>query len=409
MTTPPTDHEAPGARLRIAIVATHPIQHFVPFYRALSLDPSLQVHVFFASRIGLDEYFDREMNVTVKWRMDLTSGYDHTFLPGADRIHESSFFKMNNLSLGAALDRFRPDAVVVYGYSNITALGTILGAILRRIPLLLISDSELLRERTTAIGWIKDRLLPILGASVFAVLTVGDRNEQYWTRFGVKPGRLFRTPFTIDETLYRDTQRQRDALRRAWRAEHAVGQDEVVFLAVGKLSNRKRQADVLAALRIAAKAGPLRVVLAGDGADRAALEAQAAEAGLPVTFLGFVNVDALPSVYAAADVLVHASSSDPHPLVFSEAACVGLPIIASDRIGAVGPTDIARVGENAVIYPVGDVERLAAAMTDLASDAALRAAMSEASLRIFDTQQASVSVNGLRTAARAAMGLAPSS
>ncbi len=396
----------PDARLRIAIVATHPIQHFVPFYRALALEPGLSVHVFFASRIGLDEYFDREMNAAVKWSMDLTSGYDHTFLPGADRIKQSSFLEMNNRFVGAALDQYQPDAVVIYGYSNLTALRAIFRALMRRFPILLISDSELLRERSALRDRIKNLLLPMLAASIFGVLAVGDRNEEYWTRFGVKPARLFRTPFTIDEATYRGVRARRDQIRAAWRAEHGIGPDEVVFLAVGKLSERKRQADILLALRIAAKAGPLRVVLAGDGADRPALEQQAAAAGLPVTFLGFVNLDALPSAYAAADVLVHASWSDPHPLVFSEAACVGLPIIASDRIGAVGPTDVARPGENVIVYPVGDVDRLAAAMVELATDGARRAAMGEASLRIFETQQTSVSVAGLRSAAEAANGLA---
>ena len=73
-----------------------------------------------------------------------------------------------------------------------------------------------------------------------------------------------------------------------------------------------------------------------------------------------------------------------------------------------GPTDIARIGENAIVFPVGDVEQLAAAMTELALNPGLRADMSQASLRIFDTQQASVSVGGLRSAALAATGQGPS-
>ena len=79
---------------------------------------------------------------------------------------------------------------------------------------------------------------------------------------------------------------------------------------------------------------------------------------LPVTLLGFVNVDRLAEVYCAADILAHPSELDPHPLVLSEAACVGLPLLISDRVGAAGPTDIAREGENAVVYPCGDVRAL---------------------------------------------------
>ena len=148
----------------------------------------------------------------------------------------------------------------------------------------------------------------------------------------------------------------------------------------------------------------MRLVFAGDGDQRAALEREAADAGLPVTFLGFVNVDRLPDVYAAADVLVHASASDPHPLVFSESACIGLPIIASDRVGAVGPTDVARAGENTLVYPFGDVGALSEAMSALADDPKRRADMGRASTRIFESQDLAASVKGLRAAISAVLG-----
>ena len=57
-------------------------------------------------------------------------------------------------------------------------------------------------------------------------------------------------------------------------------------------------------------------------------------------------------------VQVHPSQADPHPLITSEGACMGLPMIYSDRIGAVGPTDIAREGENVIVYPCGDTAAL---------------------------------------------------
>src|SRR6201999_142811 len=132
-----------------------PIQHFVPFYRGLSLQPDLDLCVFFGSRVGLDTYFDVEMNTTVKWDMDLTSGYRHVFLPGAERIKSSSFFEMNNASVVKALKDFAPDVVVLYGYSTLMTLWAIGSALLRRMPILLISDSELIRGRAPALGRLK--------------------------------------------------------------------------------------------------------------------------------------------------------------------------------------------------------------------------------------------------------------
>jgi glycosyltransferase involved in cell wall biosynthesis len=131
------------------------------------------------------------------------------------------------------------------------------------------------------------------------------------------------------------------------------------------------------------------------------LRAQAQAKSLPATFLGFVNVDRLPEVYCAADILLHAAEQDPHPLVLSEAACVGLPLVVSDRVGAVGRTDIVRDLENAIVYPCGNVSALANAIRRLGRDPETLARMAEASLRIFDELDIRKSVAGVLDAVRA--------
>ena len=72
-------------RARLAIVVSHPIQHFVHLYRALAARDDLTVKVFYGSRMGLAAYHDREMAAVIKWAGDMESGYDHEFLPGAER------------------------------------------------------------------------------------------------------------------------------------------------------------------------------------------------------------------------------------------------------------------------------------------------------------------------------------
>ena len=80
--------------------------------------------------------------------------------------------------------------------------------------------------------------------------------------------------------------------------------------------------------------------------------------------------------------------------MLSEAACVGLPLLISDRVGAAGPTDIAREGENAVVYPCGDVRALAAALLRLGREPETVERMSKASLRIFGELDTNKSVAG---------------
>ena len=62
---------------------------------------------------------------------------------------------------------------------------------------------------------------------------------------------------------------------------------------------------------------------------------------------------------------VHPSNIDPHPLAISEAIYCGLPIVASDRIGSIGPTDDVIPGVNGWSYPCGDVTALANLLAEI--------------------------------------------
>ena len=99
---------------------------------------------------------------------------------------------------------------------------------------------------------------------------------------------MFRTPFTIDEERYLETRAKKDEIRTAWRKRHGIAESDIVFLTVGKLSPRKRQMDLVYALVRAREhnGAPMRVVMAGDGSERAAIEEQAKKCGLPVNILG---------------------------------------------------------------------------------------------------------------------------
>jgi len=90
----------------------------------------------------------------------------------------------------------------------------------------------------------------------------------------------------------------------------------------------------------------------------------------------------LRNFYAAADVLVLPSVPtrtfrEPWGLVVNEAMNRGLPVIASDAVGAAAG-GLVRDGRNGAIVPAGDPIALAAALRRLAGDPALRARLGEA-------------------------------
>ncbi|MEM7004592.1 MAG: glycosyltransferase family 4 protein [Pseudomonadota bacterium] len=381
---------------KLVIVVSHPIQHFAPFYRALAKEPEIDLTVVFCSRIGVKPYFDKAMNTMISWKMDLLGGYHHIFLPEADKIIRTSPSSVNNPSVTAEMGRIKPDAVLIYGYNYITSLRALWWCRRRKVPAMMISDSELKTVRTGQMNRLKDLALPVILRQYNAFLTVGDCNEDYLMHYGVPREKLFRSPFTIDEDLYQKAYKERVMLRERVRGELGIAPDEVVALTVGKLSKRKRPSDVVDAARaLKAKGLEVRFVLVGNGEELERLSAIVEREDLPVILAGFINVDVLPGYYAAADMIVHTSERDPHPLVTCEGTCIALPLILSDRVGAVGPTDSARPGENALVFPVGDVSALAERVAELVHAPNRLLAMSVRSREIFEELDMRRSVRGI--------------
>ncbi len=101
--------------------------------------------------------------------------------------------------------------------------------------------------------------------------------------------------------------------------------------------------------------------------------------------VGFVNQSQLPLYYAAMDVFVATSRSDPHPLVISEAMAAGCPPILSDRCGNWGYRDTVQHRYNGLVYPCGNPDMLTAAILQL-TNGDLRHTYGQRALEIFSGQ-----------------------
>jgi len=141
-----------------------------------------------------------------------------------------------------------------------------------------------------------------------------------------------------------------------------------VLLAVGRLAASERYKGhelVFAALPALRTRFPDIVqVVAGDGDDRARLEARASElAGEgTVRFLGYVADEELPDLYRLADLFVMPSSEEGFGIVYLEAAASGLRVIGGAGGGSGDAVPDERVGE---LVDPGDVDGLVEAVTRL--------------------------------------------
>ena len=138
----------------------------------------------------------------------------------------------------------------------------------------------------------------------------------------------------------------------------------------GKFVPKKRPMDFVAALTRAAERGAaVQGLMVGDGPLRGDCEQFVTATGGPIRFAGFLNRSKISEAYLASDVLVLSSDGgETWGLVVNEAMSCGRACIVTDHVGS-GP-DMVRPWATGMIYPLGQIEALAAVMKDFASDTA---------------------------------------
>ncbi len=131
------------------------------------------------------------------------------------------------------------------------------------------------------------------------------------------------------------------------------------------------------ALEAVAQVPEVDFALAGDGDERAALEARARELGLDgrVRFLGALSRDEVLSLFHSADAALLSSAWENFPHTLVEALAVGTPAIATS-VG--GVPEIVTDGENGLLVPPGDPAVLAEAIRRFLGDPELRGLLAAA-------------------------------
>jgi len=174
---------------------------------------------------------------------------------------------------------------------------------------------------------------------------------------------------------------------------HEIGSrtDGPILLTVSRLDPRKGHDTIIEALPALLDSYPsLTYVVAGDGQQRADLEALAAIIGVDdaVEFLGYVPDADLPSLYNAADVFAmpnrrEGTSVEGFGIVFLEANATGTPVVGG-RHG--GVTDAIEDGETGFLVDPEDPQAVADAIDRLLADDDLRQSLGMAGReRVLDS------------------------
>lgn len=168
----------------------------------------------------------------------------------------------------------------------------------------------------------------------------------------------------------------------ALRAETAPGTAQTVptpyFLWLSRVHKYKGIWTALEAFEIFAKSHPdVKLKIAGDGPLLKKIPAWLNARGLSerVMLCGFVSLEKKQSLLAGAVALLQTSYKEGWGLTVMEAAAHQVPSIASDVPGL---RDSVRNGETGVLFPAGDANACAAAMSKVYEDSALQKSLGEA-------------------------------
>jgi glycosyltransferase involved in cell wall biosynthesis len=319
---------------KLAIITTHPIQYNAPLFTMLHERKEVEIMIFYtwsqsAAGTKYDPGFGREIN----WDIPLLSGYPYTFVNNISSQPGSHHFKgMDNPTLIAEIESWKPDAVLVYGWSFKSHLKA-LKYFHKKIPVFFRGDSTLLDAGGGFKSILRKIWLKYVYSKVDVALYAGAANNAYFLEYGLKENQLAFMPHATDNGRFAASEKSLEE-GNASRELFGISGNETVFLFAGKLEEKK-QPDMLADAFTHINNEHAHLIIAGNGALEEKLMIK--YAGNPkIHFLPFQNQSAMPGLYAACDVFVLPSKgpNETWGLCLNEAMAAGKPVIATDACGA---------------------------------------------------------------------------
>ena len=383
--------------IRIAYIVSHPIQYQAPLLRRIAIEQGLELTVLFLSDFSTREYRDSGFGQAISWDVNLLDGYKSKVLDALGNRDTLGFWTPLTTGVERELRQGKYDAVWLHGYAHHAQLRALAAAKRLGMKVLLRGEThDKSSDRSPLVSAVKRRILIGLFRRVDAFLAIGTANREYYLCHGVPADKVFMMPYAVDNVRFQAA--ATEASRLELLAALGLQPDRPVILFASKLQRRKRPADLWEAYTRLSPNGVDEpspyLIFAGEGEERAALEAAVARRGWSsVRFVGFQNQTQLPAYYEAADVLVLSSEREPWGLVVNEVMNASTAVIVSDQVGAAA--DLVTDGENGYVISAGDVDALTDRLRRITSDPALAKSMGEQSLRRISGWDFEADVAGL--------------
>jgi len=343
---------------KLLVFQIHPAPYRDPIFKAVHERGLVDIEVL--------SFF--EVDVGHRYRPKVDFAFPHRYLENGWRFQGGVSF---HPGIFRELSRCDCDVILVPGWRSITVHLAMVHAWLTKKPLIMSCDQVSFFRPPR--GWISrscDWLFRQLLQRTASVWVPGLASQEFMQDFGVPKERIFQGAYCLDvDHLQRMAQAGRDK-RETIRRELGVGSDDWLFLFVGRMETWRGLRYLLEAYAEVRHQGlGAQLLMVGGGPERSWLEETCKKWQLRgVLFLDPMPMEPLTDYITASDIYVISSTNETYSLALVNAAICELPIIATDRVGAV--KDYVFEGETGLVVPAGDSHSLAAAMLRMAASRA---------------------------------------
>ena len=341
---------------RLAIITTHPIQYNAPLFELLSRRKKIAIKVFYTwgDSVLADKY-DPGFGKVIEWDIPLLKGYDYEFVENTAKDKGShNFLGIDNPHIIEAIEKFSPDALLVYGWSFKSHLN-VLRYFKNKITVFFRGDSTLLDEHGFLASIKRNLFLRWVYRHVDVAFYVGKNNFDYFRKAGLKKRQLVLAPHVVDNERFECNTVDCKINAALFRQKLQIPQGDLVLLYAGKLETVKNPAIIPEAFTLAQLNHNVHLVMVGNGVLEKELKDRYSQHP-GIHFMDFQNQLLMPSVYEMADVFVLSSKSETWGLSVNEAMANGKAAIVSDKCGCA--IDLVENEVNGYIFDVTNITDL---------------------------------------------------
>lgn len=308
---------------KVLFITNIPNPYRIPLFNEMSRqfrESNIHLKIIFGAEGYKRRYFKIDPS-EIKYDFEILKDEAHTFSEDA----EKSYFLYKGL--GSLMNREKPDAVIVAGFSSAT-MKVFFRKLLKGTPFIIFSGT--IEKGGRSGSMIRKLQRKFLCSNASAFVAYGSLAKEYLVKSGAKAEKVFIGRNTVDTRFFAEETAK-------LRAEYGKGDGIVRFTYLGYLVPRKNVKLLLESVKIVAqKRNDFRLDIIGDGVSLDDLKNYVSENRLEnvVEFHGFRQKQEIPAFFARSSGLLFQTDFDIWGLVLNEAMAAGVPCLSSPNAGA---------------------------------------------------------------------------